>query len=95
MAEIVWSKDGQGEFDFDYLLNLTNQNFVGFIENRINQDYFKSIKIIENRSSVEVIVANTWGVRIYDFDRINKRYEATAINTDDLVWALNVIQSSN
>ncbi|MEK5081070.1 hypothetical protein MKX73_19280 [Solibacillus sp. FSL W7-1436] len=91
MTEMVWSKDGQGEFDFDYLLNITNRHFVNLIANSINGDYFKSIKILKDSSSVQVIIANRWGVKIYYFDTKSKSYQASIIDADNLVWALKVI----
>lgn len=93
--QVVWTK-GEGEFDFDYLLNLTSSDFVNVIANRLDQKYFKSVKVLKRENhDVEVIVVNTWGVRVYTFHHFNKSYESTAINNDDLGWALEVIKSGN
>lgn len=38
MEEIIWI-NGQGELDFDYLLNLTNQKFVDGVKEDIDNSH--------------------------------------------------------
>lgn len=96
MAEIMWTKDGQGQFDFDYLLNLTNQDFVDVIAKFIDKDYVKQVKVIKKdiTNYVEVIIVNRHSVRtfVYTGTSVNLDYESTSLSIDDLMWALEVMQ---
>lgn len=93
MAEIIWTKDGQGQFDFDYLLNLTNQDFVDVITNQLSRPHVKSIKVMTSLLFVEVFVVSTYSVRVYNYHQSTGIYDTTSLNDSDLLWILEVMQS--
>lgn len=95
MTNIVWSKTGQGEFDFDFLLNLTNEDFVNVISKQLDRPNIKSIKIKPSFGLVEVIVVAISSVRVFNFCLSTSTYETIALNDDDLTWALEVMQSGS
>ena len=87
MAEIIWNK-GQGEFDFDYLLNLTNQKFVDSVLNSIQYDELKvsTIKVSDFPSVVQVIVYYGYAFKVFQFYKISENFESVSLVYDDLKW---------
>lgn len=88
MAEIVWN-NGQGEFDFDYLLNLTDANFVDVVSFALGSEHFKSVKVQVEQDCINAIVVTKFSVSIYTYNRFMKKYHVSFLDNDTLIWAIN------
>jgi len=95
MTEIIWTSNGQGAFDFDYLLNLTNQEFVDFIEKSII-DFRQNVVTIkvQNDDQVKVFVVGNDIVHIHVFSKILKSRRSYFLNRYEIDWIAEVMQSA-
>lgn len=94
MAEIIWENNGQGKFDFDYLLKLTNQDFCDDVAQSCG-DYesVKTIKVVHRDLYTTVFVVKGHGLREHTYYKNSKTRTGTFINLADLTWALEVINN--
>lgn len=90
MVEIVWN-NGQGEFDFDYLLKITNQEFVDRITSSIDISdiRLKSVKVVDAEHVVSVTVVGTSAVTHFDYWKSSCIIESVVLGIDDLQWILS------
>lgn len=99
MTEIVWNNDGQGEFDFDYLLNLTDRDFsdlvAAFVNNCVKRnDFIKTIRVKNDESlSLDVFIVLTHGLQVFTYFHGSKKRRESFISAVDLAWALEVINN--
>lgn len=98
MAEIVWLNNGQGEFDFDYLLNLTDQNFCDYFSSRLSGleeiSNVKAIKVENNVSvTVQVTVVTNGGIVVFQYWKDNGRCDSVTIGGIDLSWIMEVMKN--
>lgn len=97
MTDIVWLNNGQGAFDFDYLLNLTDQDFAddvsAFVKRCVDRnDFVKTIKIKNDESfCVSVFIVLTHGLQVFTYFNGSKNRRESFISVVDLAWALEVI----
>lgn len=100
MAQIIWNNDGQGEFDFDYLLKITSEEFVKQFEQvfdiandeRLSR---KVLKVTVNESlsagSVEVCIINDTIVSILTYNRHSKDINVVILEKDQLINIMDVM----
>jgi len=98
MAEIIWENNGQGKFDFDYLLKLTNQDFCDAVSDfldrsRDRNDFVKTIKLDDTSSYVQVFIVVNHGLQVFTYFKLSKNQRGAFINSLDLAWALEVINN--
>lgn len=99
MTEIVWTSNGQGAFDFDYLLNLTDQNFsddvAAFVKKCAKRnDFVKTIRVKNDESfAVNVFIVLTHGLQVFTYFNGSKNRRESFISAVDLDWALEVINN--
>ena len=86
MAEIIWNANGQGEFDFDYLLNLTDDFFVERVKKDIDNPFFKSMKISVGERFVKVIIVNDGLVYLRSYDMVNFMDNHIVLHGVDIDW---------
>lgn len=87
MTEIVWTSNGQGAFDFDYLLNLTSQDFVDDVKRDINDCIsFSAVKIQEFSIGVRSYVVDGSAVRIRDYDKNTGKIYFYMLPYFDIEW---------
>lgn len=91
MINIVWENDGQGEFDFDYLENLTDAEFASYVQRDISRDGFKALKVAFYGYLVTTICVydHQIFVRNYDKDTCFKTYSSFSV--DNLDWIGSVL----
>lgn len=96
MVEIIWN-NGQGEFDFDYLLKITNQEFVDRITSSIDISdiRLKSVKVVDAEHVVSVTVVGTSAVTHFDFWKSSGTIDRVVLGISDLRWMLNVMEGSD
>jgi len=95
LSEIVWVKD-QGEFDLDYLLNLTSEKFVDLIRRDVESPNIKAIKVTKVGSGTcDVIAVSGSFMRVYTWYRYNDSFQSTALIMEDVSWALKVMQNDS
>lgn len=98
MEEIVWI-NGQGAFDFHYILNLTDQDFcddvADFVNNCVNRnDFVKTIRVKNDSSfAVNVFIVLTHGLQVFTYYKVSKNRRDSFISAVDLAWALEVINN--
>ena len=97
MAEVIWENNGQGKFDFDYLLKLTNQDFCDAVANyldrsNVRNDVVKTIKVDDSFVSVDVFIVHSHGLQVFTYFKHGKEQKESFINSVDLAWALEVIE---
>ncbi|MBX8946013.1 hypothetical protein [Lysinibacillus sp. K60] len=93
MTEKVWV-NGQCEFDFEYLLNLTNQEFVAAVSSNVDDEFtgeVKSIKVEEDSHFVRVYVVYRGFLGVFNYFKVDKSYAYTTLSKSDLNWALEVM----
>lgn len=83
MAEIRFEENGQGFFDFEYLLNITNELFVNRIKSQLSLVFKNDIKIIENELYVTVIIQHI-STTIYKFYKEDKIITYSNITPEEL-----------
>lgn len=93
MTELVWNANGQGEFDFDYLLKLTNENFVSEFEKDLKKYNFKFVEIFDNEYLVRLHAVDSHFLYIYSFDKLRKTMSFVLLNYMQLERYLEVIQN--
>lgn len=98
MAEVVWNANGQGEFDFDYLLNLTDQNFCDFVSKQLDNHLgaVKVIKVVEMYGVVRVTAVTLFELTIYRYwkhEKLKPEYDSITITDNELLWAMEVMQN--
>lgn len=98
MEEIVWI-NGQGVFDFDYILKLTDQDFcddvAAFVNNCVNRNDFVNTIRVKNDSSfaVNVFIVLTHGLQVFTYYKVSKNRRESFISAVDLAWALEIINN--
>lgn len=90
MAEVVWNANGQGEFDFDYLLNLTDEKFVKQVTTMLDSKRNKAIKVIDLGYLVQVLMVEKYVVQIFIFNKEDKEISFAVLNKDDVDWVGSV-----
>lgn len=100
MAEIIWDNNGQGVFDFDYLLNLTDQDFCDDVATFVKKcsarnDFVKTIRVKNDDDSVfvEVFIVLKHGFQVFSYFKLSKNRRESFISAVDLAWALEVINN--
>lgn len=90
MVEIIWN-NGQGEFDCDFLLNLTDEILVSRIYDilRISGDFIKSIKVNGDDCFVNIIIVELFGVSLFKYDKESGDIFYDAVTQTDLRWILS------
>lgn len=87
MTDIIWTSNGQGAFDFDYLLNLTNQDFVEGVQRDIEQSIsFSAIKVEEFGKYVKSYVVSPSSVRLRYFDKETSEMFFDMLTYFDIEW---------
>lgn len=94
MTEVIWENNEQ--FDFDYLLKLTNQDFCDAVANFIEKsnernDFVKTIKVDDSFGIVEVFIVLRHGLQAFNYFKHTKTQNESFISFVDLTWALEVI----
>lgn len=85
MEEIVWVK-GQSDFDFNYLLNLTNQEFVERVEKSII-DFQENVTVkVQVGDQVKVFVADNNFVHIHVFSKMLQASRSYFLNKHEIDW---------
>lgn len=92
MAEVIWNANGQGEFDFDYLLKITNENFVVEFEKDLKKYNFKFVEVFDNEYLVRLHAVDSRFLYIYSFDKLRKTKSFVLLNYMQLERYLEVIQ---
>lgn len=91
MTEIIWTSNGQGAFDFDYLLNLTNQEFVERVAKSIT-DFQKNITVkVQVGDQVKVFVADNDFVHIHVFSKMLQASRSYFLNKYEIDWVWSVM----
>lgn len=96
MTELVWNANGQGEFDFDYLLNLTSQVFVDVVSRALCDEFrgtLKSIKVEDTGDFVRVYIIQGAILSVYNYFKNDKSYEFIPLSISDLDWALGAMRN--
>lgn len=87
MTKIIWTSNEQGTFDFDYLLNLTSQDFVNDIKRDIDDCIsFSSVKIEEFSNNVISYVVDGSVVRIRNYDKETGKISFNLLSYFDIEW---------
>ncbi|MBG9692549.1 hypothetical protein ABD91_17295 [Lysinibacillus sphaericus] len=87
MTKIIWTSNEQGAFDFDYLLNLTSQDFVNDIKRDIDDCIsFSSVKIEEFSNNVISYVVDGSVVRIRNYDKETGKISFNLLSYFDIEW---------
>ncbi|PIJ95603.1 hypothetical protein [Lysinibacillus sphaericus] len=87
MTDVNWTSNGQGAFDFDYLLNLTSQDFVNDVKRDIDDCIsFSSVKIDEFSISVISYVVDGGAVRIRHYDKETGKISFNLLSYFDIEW---------
>lgn len=94
MTKIVWN-NGQGEFDFDYLLNITNQEFVDLVSHSMKSDddifELKSVKVSEFQGYVKLVLLFGDVIQVFEYHKTMDRIHVVSIGRSELRWALDVM----
>jgi len=95
MEEVVWNVNGQGEFDFDYLLNLTNQEFVECVEKSIT-DFQRNVTVkVQVGDQIKVFVADNNFVHIHVFSKMLQARRSYFLNKHEIDWISEVMRNEN
>lgn len=84
MTEIVWNNDGQGEYDFDYLLKLTDEDFVRAV--KLDSKNAQSIKVTNYSNVVQVLVVTSAAVYIHLYQKDDKTRSFNMLTCVDIDW---------
>lgn len=91
MAEIIW-KNGQGEFDFDYLLNITSAEFVKKVSFVMDNRGFRGAKVNKLEfNDVDVLIIFDWGLYVFTFNYISKTIIYNSITYNDMKYAIDFV----
>ena len=94
MAEVVWNANGQGEFDFDYLLKLTNQEFVDRVKKSITDIFQNNATVkVQVGDQVKVFVADNNFVHIHVFSKILQASRSYFLNKYEIDWISEVMRN--
>ncbi|MFJ8462251.1 hypothetical protein ACIQ57_24575 [Lysinibacillus xylanilyticus] len=92
MAEVIWNGNGQGEFDFDYLANLTDVEFAKSVEGFIGvSSDFKALKVIDGHFVVTVICVTGAQVIVRNYNKDDGFKTFSSLSVDELDWIGSVL----
>lgn len=100
MAKIIWNNNGQGEFDFEYLLKITSEEFVKRFEQVFDiandeTSFRKVLRVIVDEfasaGSVDVYIINDTTVSILTYNRYSNDINVVVLGKDNLIDILDVM----
>lgn len=91
MTKVIWNENGQGEFDFEYLLNLTSEEFIEEFKNYFDVLSSRNRKVVVKieesycGNTIHIYLTNGGTCVVYDFYKESKIFKSSSIGSWQIV----------
>jgi len=91
MNEIIWNVNDQDEYDYDYLLKLTDADFVRSVKR--DGSNAQSIKVTNYSLLVQVLIVTSAAVYIHLYQKDEKTKTFSMLTCVDISWIGSVMEN--